>query len=155
MTEDEMAGWHHWLDGHEFQWTPGVGDGQGSLACFDSWGRKESDTTEQLNWTELSLETDVSEYQEHLLDFLKFGYGQWSKYRNVAGKSQFWPHVGIISLICFSLFFVIIIIPNGLPQRTLPLCLTVKLKCFCSGPCLSGENRKEKFNTSPPWGLSF
>ena len=49
-TEDEMAGWHHWLDGHEFGWTPGVGDGQGGLVCCDSWGHKESDTTERLNW---------------------------------------------------------------------------------------------------------
>ena len=47
-----MAGWHHGLDGHEFEWTPGVGDGQGGLACCDSWGRKKSDTTERLNWTE-------------------------------------------------------------------------------------------------------
>ena len=53
-TEDEMAGWHHQLNGHEFEWTPGVGDGQGGLACCDSWGRKESNTTEQLNWTELA-----------------------------------------------------------------------------------------------------
>ena len=52
-TEDEMAGWHHRLDAHEFEWTPGVGDGQGGLACCNSWGLKESDTTEQLNWTEL------------------------------------------------------------------------------------------------------
>ena len=52
-TEDEMAGWHHRLDGHESEWTPGVGDGQGGLACCDSWGCKESDTTERLNWTEL------------------------------------------------------------------------------------------------------
>ena len=51
-TEDEMAGWHHWLDGCESAWTPGVGDGQGDLACCDSWGRKELDTTEQLNWTD-------------------------------------------------------------------------------------------------------
>ena len=51
-TENEMIGWHHWLNGHEFGWTPRVGDGQGGLACCDSWGRKESDTTEQLNWTE-------------------------------------------------------------------------------------------------------
>ena len=51
-TEDEMAGWHHKLDGHEFGWTPGVGDGQGGLACCSSWGRKEWDTTEQLNWTD-------------------------------------------------------------------------------------------------------
>ena len=53
MTEDEMAGWHHRLDGRDFEWTPGVGDGQGGLACCDSWGRKESDTTEQLNWTNI------------------------------------------------------------------------------------------------------
>ena len=50
--EDEMAGWHHWLDGHESEWTLGVGDGQGGLACCNSRGRKESDTTQQLNWTE-------------------------------------------------------------------------------------------------------
>ena len=50
MTEDEMAGWHHWLDGRESEWTPGVGDGQGGLASCNSWGCKESDTTEQLNW---------------------------------------------------------------------------------------------------------
>ena len=48
MSEDEMAGWHHRLNGHEFGRTPGVGDGQGGLACCDSWGRKESDTTERL-----------------------------------------------------------------------------------------------------------
>ena len=55
MTEDEMAGWHHWLDGRESGWIPGVGDGQGSLVCCDSWGHKESDTTEQLNWLLLRL----------------------------------------------------------------------------------------------------
>ena len=50
MTEDEMVGWHHWLNGHRFGWTLGVGDGQGGLACCGSWGRKESNTTERLNW---------------------------------------------------------------------------------------------------------
>ena len=54
MTEDEMAGWHHRLDGRESEWTPGVGDGQWGLACCDSWGHKESDTPERLNWTELT-----------------------------------------------------------------------------------------------------
>ena len=54
-TEDEMAGWHHWLDGLESEWTPGVGDGQGGLVCCDSSGRKESDTTERLNWAELNV----------------------------------------------------------------------------------------------------
>jgi len=48
-----MAGWHHRFDGHEFEWTLGVGDGQGGVACCDSWGHKELDTTEWLNWTEL------------------------------------------------------------------------------------------------------
>ena len=52
-TEDKMAGWQHQLDGYEFGWTPGVSDGQGGLACCDSSGRKESDTTERLNWTEV------------------------------------------------------------------------------------------------------
>ena len=53
MTEDEMAGWHHRLDGCESAWTPGDGDGQGGLACYNSWGHKESDMTERQNWTEL------------------------------------------------------------------------------------------------------
>ena len=54
MTEDEMVGWHHWLDGHEFEQISGVGDGQGGLACSIPWGWKE-DTTERVNWTELTL----------------------------------------------------------------------------------------------------
>ena len=52
-TEDEIVGWHHWLNGHEFGWTPRVGDGQGGLASCGPWSHKESDTTERLNWTEL------------------------------------------------------------------------------------------------------
>ena len=54
-TEDEMAAWHHWLDGHESVWTLGIGDGHGGVSCCDSWGHKESDTTERLNWGELKL----------------------------------------------------------------------------------------------------
>ena len=62
MTEDEMAGWHHWLDRRESKWTPGVGDGQGGLACCDSWGCKGLDTTKrQLNWTE-----------SHWIDIIKY-----------------------------------------------------------------------------------
>ena len=52
MMEDEMTGWHHRLDGHGFRCIPGVGDGQGGLACCGSWGHKESETTERLNCTE-------------------------------------------------------------------------------------------------------
>ena len=50
-----MVGWHYQLNGHEFGWTPGVGDGQGGLACCGLWGRKESDTTQRLNCTELNV----------------------------------------------------------------------------------------------------
>ena len=58
-TEDEMARWHHRPDAHEFGWTPGVGDGQGGLAYCHSWGRKESDMIEQLNWTELNWKNSI------------------------------------------------------------------------------------------------
>ena len=54
-TEDKMVGWHHRLNGHEFGWVPGVGDGQGGLACYSPWGLKESDTTEWLKWTEAKM----------------------------------------------------------------------------------------------------
>ena len=60
MTENEMAGWHHRLNGREFEWTLRVGDGQGGLACCSSWGHKELDTTEQLNWSELNTVTKMS-----------------------------------------------------------------------------------------------
>ena len=53
--EDEMAGWHHWLDGRESGWTPGVGDGQGGLVWCDSWGHKESDMTERLIWSDVGF----------------------------------------------------------------------------------------------------
>ena len=52
MTEDQMVGWHHWLNGYEFEQAPGAGDGQGSLECYSPWGCKESDTTEWLNWSD-------------------------------------------------------------------------------------------------------
>ena len=66
-TEDEMAGWHYWLNGCESEWTPGVGDGQGGLACCNSWGRKESDMTEQLSWAELRLIIAFFPRSKHLL----------------------------------------------------------------------------------------
>ena len=60
ITEDEMIGWHHRLDGHEFEKALRVGDGQGSLACCSPWGHKESDITEWLNWTDLSQANNFS-----------------------------------------------------------------------------------------------
>ena len=79
-TEDEMAGWHHQLDGHEFEWTPGVGDGQGGLACCNSWGRKESDMTERLNWTESYLTYMMLGIHWKSIFFSYFGGGEsWGK----------------------------------------------------------------------------
>ena len=66
MTEDEMVGWHHWQDGHGFGWTPGVGDGEGGLMCCGSWGCKESDTTERLNWTENIFKKSTLNINSHV-----------------------------------------------------------------------------------------
>ena len=80
-TEDERAGWHHWLDGHESEWTPGVGDGQGGLVYCDSWGCKESDTTERLNWTELRQMTP------HLWQKVKRNWrASWCKWKKRGKK---------------------------------------------------------------------
>ena len=63
MTKDKMVGWRHWLNGHRFGWTLGVVDGQGGLASCSSWGRKESNTTEQLNWTESLIDSLHKAYE--------------------------------------------------------------------------------------------
>ena len=70
MTEGEMAGWHHQLNGHESEWTPGVGDGQGGLECCDSWGRKESDTTERLIWSDLIVDLQCSKCTAKWFSFI-------------------------------------------------------------------------------------
>ena len=70
MIEDEMVGWHHWLNGHGFGWSPGVGDGQGDLACYSSWGPKESDTTEWLNWMKILSYIRVPINKERILCML-------------------------------------------------------------------------------------
>ena len=69
-TEDEMVGWHHWLNGHEFGWTPGIGDGQGGLVCCGSWGHKELDKTEWLNWTELKEKKGLFREETHSIDIV-------------------------------------------------------------------------------------
>ena len=83
-TEDEMAGWHHRLDGHEFEWIPGVGDGQGGLACFDSWGRQEPDTTEWLNWTELNWFVSINKHKNGFI-FMN----------QIKSPSRFWRVKGV------------------------------------------------------------
>ena len=79
-TEDEMAGWHHWLNGHGFGWTPRVGDGQEGLACCGSWGHKESDTSEWLNWMKENRcwagDRDCSQPQWELIIRASWGWGQ-------------------------------------------------------------------------------
>ena len=70
MTEDEMVGWHHRLDGHEFDQTPGVGDGQGDLVCCSPWGCNELDTTERLNKNRLKI-AEKSEISINLYLFSK------------------------------------------------------------------------------------
>ena len=85
-TEDEMAGWYHWLNGRESGWIPGVGDGQGGLGCCDSWGCKKSDTTELLNWTDGSEAGGILPTRGQLTIFKdRFGFrtvwllaGYWS-----------------------------------------------------------------------------
>ena len=68
MTEDEMVGWHHRPDGYEFEQAPGVGDGQGSLVCCSPFGRRELDTTAQLNWTQLKVVHFGSIQYIHIVD---------------------------------------------------------------------------------------
>ena len=78
MTEDERVGWHHQLDGQEFEQAPGVGDGQGGLSCCSPWGHKESDMTELLNWT------DDLKYRFIILQF----YSSEVQYRSYWAKSS-------------------------------------------------------------------
>ena len=82
MTEDEMVGWHHRLNGHDIGWTPGVGDEQGGLAFCGSWGRKESDTTERLNWTDNPVTTPSLTPEIHNL-FCQSQYPNMQTYSRV------------------------------------------------------------------------
>ena len=83
-TEDEMVGWHHRLNGHGFGWTPGVGDGQGGLACCGSGNCKESDMTEWLNWTELILYIYIYIYTQ----YMQYIYCRFVFSRMFSGRGQ-------------------------------------------------------------------
>ena len=90
-TEDEMAGWYHRLDGHKFEWTPGVGDRQGGLACCSSWGHKDLDTTERLNWTELNRGLDVINPKSKLV----MVFGMWLHWKDAfsADAELYWTRL--------------------------------------------------------------
>ena len=97
-TEDEMAGWHHWLDGREFEWTPG-GDGQGGLACCNSWGRKESETTERLNWTLIQVSSvSFLNLIAHFFLFLNNILLYWCTI--VCLSIQLWSYILVVSNLC-------------------------------------------------------
>ena len=115
-TEDEMAGWHHWLDGPEFEWTPGVGDGQGGLACCDSWSCKESDMTEWLNWSDIHIYLlfqilfHCRLLQAIEYSFLCYTVGGWRFLRNmweltILGRQDGLPFVISQSHINYSLIY--------------------------------------------------
>ena len=101
-----MAGWHHWLNGRESEWTPGVGDGQGGLAYCDSWGCKGSDMTERLNWTEWIILIDKIGkninigYPELESSFLHFSwdhkhyslFGWWSSHTHTHTHTHICTH---------------------------------------------------------------
>ena len=89
ITEVEMVEWYHWLNGHEFDWTPGVGDAQGDLACCSPWGCKKSDMIERLNWTELNW-TDGDENQNRDIFLGTWKYSICWKYSISVGYIGFW-----------------------------------------------------------------
>ena len=100
-TEDEIVGWHHRLNGHEFEQAPGVGDGQGSLACCSPWGHKESDMTEQLNWTEgqnsswrIPWQRSLGGLQSTELQRLEHNWSNWVQGQNsshhLRQRERFW-----------------------------------------------------------------
>ena len=121
MTEDEIVGWHHWLsDG----WTPAVGDGQGGLACCGLWGRKESDMTERLNWTE---SVNMSSFTRYHLAAFKSGYShlfsqqQWMKFSIHSHPCQHllleilsWCYVNISLMCCETEHFFIYFLALGI-----------------------------------------
>ena len=142
-TEDEMAGWHHQLNGHELDmsWAPGVGDGQGGLACCSSWGRKVSDMTECLNWTEVTFdETYISE--------------QWSSYIHLFGRLICRFDLETTLLLSHPIYFSISCVLFVRRYRPLsqPIQVALRFACCLSG-FPSGSNGKESACSARDWGL--
>jgi len=105
-----MAGWHHWLDGHESEWSPGVGDGQGGLVCCDSWGCKESDTTERLIWSDI-LYIHIYIYIIYYNSLpLSFFHSFLPSFHCLEEKEE------VLSLIMAGCFYVSLHVPCSLPS---------------------------------------
>ena len=97
-TEYEMAGWYHRLDAQEFGWTLGVGNGQGGLACCNSWGRKESDMTEQMNWTEQGKNRRKTRHEATAIILLNMVMDlSGNKYREIEAKKAQWRELSKFS----------------------------------------------------------
>ena len=119
-TEDEMIGWHHRLNGHEFEQAPRVGDGQGSLVCYSPWGCKESDMTERLNWT------DVSSIFSFLRNFhILFHNGCLSLHSHQQCSRVFFLH--IFSVFVFLWSFLTIAILTGVRQYLIMVLICISL----------------------------
>ena len=124
-TEHELAGWHHWLNGHGFGWTPGVGDEQGGLECYSSWVCKESDMTEWLNWTERVSPSSAARNITNLISVLIIWW-----YSSVDGLLCFWKRVFAMTSV-FSWQNCISLCPASFctPSSNLP---EISLHCFLS-----------------------
>ena len=124
-TEDEMVGWQHWLDGCEVEWTPGVGDGQGGLACCSPRGHRESGTTEQLNWTELKRhQSCVSNRWGHRRKVVTHKPGSWPHRtqnlptaRSQTSSLQGCGNKRLLFNLCAHVCFTAYIYIYGLPRR--------------------------------------
>ena len=130
MTEDEMAGWHHWLDGHDYGWTPGVGDGQGGLACCDSWGlRVGHDWATKLNWSFSWLKSFDGE-KRSISSFLRFPLICWL---SVQVNFYHCNRTGsLYNRLCYCFFFCqIIVICSSVSLRSLLLIVVYICQCYC------------------------
>ena len=128
--EDEMVGWHHQLDGHEFEQGPGVGDGQGSLACCSPWGGKEWDMTEWLNWTELHNIIVFNLHSSSIKKLILFLFYRWRKWTVEVGLPVLSVYATSEHSLNFRFFSYCRMIPSACRQ------LKLTLATHSAGPCI-------------------
>ena len=142
MTEDEMVGWHHRLEEHGFGWTPGIGDGQGGLACCSSWGRKELDTTEGLNWSEVRMVLNPG-YNTLLQKWTPKEKRDTNFYGRGGGK--------IVILFQYYMCFIMMFVPIYLREQVSVLMLVVikwkvSIQFHYFSPCSPGAPANQIYN---------